>query len=811
MKIFRNAAIAAGVLCGIPCTAQLALSGYVQTAEGKPLRGAHVVLLHSARSVFTDSQGQFSLSSVPAQRVVVGISHIGYRPVTDTLEAGNPAFIVMDPLPYLAGEVVIQATRLAPEAPATFKNLDKEEIERLNMGQDFPFLINWTPSLIATSDAGAGVGYTGLRIRGSDQTRINVTVNGIPINDAESQGVFWVNMPDLASSMHSVQIQRGLGSSTNGSGAFGASINIETSQVSEEAGVRLGTSYGSFNTWMRNVQFETGKLGKGFWMDGRLSAITSDGYIDRASSDLRSYYLTAGYAGRRTVLKAVTFSGRERTYQSWYGTPQSRLENDRQGMIDHAQREGYTDAQLENLLSAGRTYNYYLYENEVDNYGQDHYQLHLNQQLGKDIVLGASLHYTYGSGYFEQFREDDLLLNYGLQPFSAGGDTISSTDLVRRRWLDNHFYGGMYSLRYSKLNHQFTLGGGLHIYDGDHFGEVIWGEILPGAVPGQRYYYNRGRKDDFNTFAKWEYNHNRWNLMADLQIRVVHYNTGGNDNDLRPFDIAERFQFFNPKAGVRYRISGRNTIYLYTGIGNREPVRNDFIDAPQGQEPGHETLLNVELGYTHSTEKAIVNVNTFLMAYRNQLVLTGALNDVGAAVRTNANQSYRAGVEAEVAWSLANTVKLDANLTLSDSRIRTFQEVVYDYTDGFDEIIENYNNTPISFSPSLMGSIMLRWLPTPKGEAVLIGRYVGRQYLDNTGSELRSLDPYATADLKLTYTLSTELFRQAAFHLLVSNITNAMYESNGYTYRYIAGEMVNENFFYPQAGINMLIGVTLGL
>ncbi len=677
------------------------------------------------------------------------------------------------------------------------------------MGQDLPFLLNWTPSLVATSDAGAGVGYTGMRIRGSDQTRINVTVNGIPINDSESQGVFWVNMPDLSSSLSSIQIQRGLGSSTNGSGAFGASVNLETNNAEPEAGGAIDNSYGSFNTRKHTVEFNSGILKNGFAIEGRLSNIQSDGFIDRASSDLRSYYLAGGYYGKKTMVKAITFSGAERTYQSWYGTPQSRIENDVEGMLQHAANEGYTEEQTQNLLNSGRTYNFYLYENEVDDYQQDHYQLHLVHEFADNLKLSLAGHYTYGRGFFEQYRTDDEFSDYGLQNPIIGMDTITETDLIRRRWLENDFYGATYSLDYSKGGHKFTLGGGLHFYRGDHFGEIVWAEYSQDIDHLQQYYFNVGNKDDYSVYGKWEYATGKWNFMADLQYRRVDYETFGVDNDQVAIDVTRTFNFFNPKVGARYDLNNRNAFYVYLGRGNREPVRNDFIDALEGTEPEAETLNNLELGYTYQTESFQLNLNGYAMIYENQLVLTGELNDVGSSIRRNVDDSYRLGIEADATVQVAKNLWLNANLTLSRNRIGRFDEVVYDYTNGFDVLVNEFEDTDISFSPEIISAGRLIYQPLKGLELMLISKYVGDQYLDNTSNEAKKIDAYWVNDFRIGYKIKNVLFKEIEVSLLVNNILNAEYSSNGYTYSYVVGDPITENFFYPQAGTNFLAGLRL--
>ncbi|HKL04011.1 MAG TPA: TonB-dependent receptor, partial [Cryomorphaceae bacterium] len=788
------------------------ISGTIVNPKDEPLSGAHIVIDEGGRAVFTQVNGTFELKNLKPGPHTLRISHLGYETKEKEVNASwanENVRIVLNPSPFLTDEVVVEATRLSRKAPATFKNIESKEIQKLNLGQDLPILLNWTPSLVATSDAGAGVGYTGMRIRGSDQTRINVTLNGIPINDAESQGVFWVNMPDLATSLSSVQIQRGLGSSTNGSGAFGASVNMETNLLDEGAGGMVSSSAGSFNTFKNTVQVNTGRMENGFAMEGRLSSIQSDGYIDRASSDLKSYYLSGGYFGENTVVKAITFGGKERTYQSWYGTPESRLENDVEAMNAHADREGYAPDQRENLLNSGRTYNFYQYENEVDDYQQDHYQLHLIQKINPFVQLRLAGHYTYGRGFFEQYRRGDEYADYGKPNPMIGDSVVTESDFIRRRWLDNDFYGGTFALDYEKGDHKIILGGGAHLYRGDHFGEIVWAEVAGEIDHLEEYYRGVGNKDDLNVYAKWEYSIKRFQLMADMQLRSVYYEAFGTDNDLSAIDVNRDFLFFNPKVGGRYTLDRSSSVYLYAGMGNREPVRNDFIDALPGEQPEHETMQNIELGYTYGDSRLKVNANGYFMNYQNQLVLTGELNDVGSSIRRNADHSYRLGVELDATWYFSEAFNWNVNATFSRNKIRNYENVVYDYTDGFDVLTETYEDTDISFSPAIIAASRLNFKPFDGLEVNLNSKYVGEQYLDNTQNEDRKIEAYFVNDLRVAYTVENLVFKKVQFTVLVNNILDERYVSNGYTYSYIVGDEITENFYYPQAGINFLAGVNL--
>ncbi len=785
---------------------QARLHGVVKTNAGENLQGAHVVLEKSLRNVYTDDRGAFDFGTLDPGTYYLKSTYLGYEPYRDTVVVKDKDLsltIALTPRPYMTGEVVVEATRLSPRAPGTFETLTKEDIEERNLGQDLPYLIGFTPSIVTTSDAGAGVGYTGLRIRGSDQTRINVTVNGIPINDPESQVVVWVNMPDLATSLSSLQIQRGLGSSTNGSGAFGGSINMETNEVSQEGGGLISNSFGSFNTHKHTVEYHTGRLENGFAAEGRLSSIQSDGYIDRGTSDLKSYYMSAGYYGAKTMVKAVTFAGTQETYQAWDGVPQSRVENDVEGMLGFAAREGYSEAQTENLLHSGRNYNLHTYPNEVDHYTQSHYQLHVSHAFTDQLRLNLAGHYTRGDGYFEQYKADrDILKKYGKPYPIIGSDTILKSDFITRRWLANDFYGGTYALKYDRGRSRFTLGGGMHIYRGDHYGEILWADSAVNIAHNERYYSGVGNKDDYSVYGKWEYTAGSWNLMADMQLRMVDYETYGVDNDLNDYDVRRDHAFFNPKVGARYDVSDRSYVYGYFGRGHREPVRSDFIDAATDKTPTYETLNNLEIGYGYDANAVRVKLNGYLMNYHNQLVLTGDLGDTGKPIRENVDRSYRAGIEAEAVWRVFDRFHWSGNIALSRNKIMDFEYILGDD-------VSKMSETDISFSPAIVAANQFAWQPVNGLELALMTKYVGKQYLDNTSSKNKMLDAYTTTDFHASYTLRNVLFKEVEFSLLVNNVFDAQYSSNGYTYSYVYNGVVTENFYYPQAGINFLVGVNL--
>jgi iron complex outermembrane receptor protein len=702
------------IVFSLHCFSQNSISGTIKDSLSNPIPGATIRVADTYKGTVSDNNGFYLLKNLPEQFELI-ISCIGfetYRLKVLETKAGESFDINLKVSNEKLNELVVTATRVSENSPIAHSNISKKEFEKNNLGQDIPFLLQNAVSVVNTSDAGAGVGYTGFRLRGSDATRINVTINGIPINDAESQGVYWVNMPDFASSTENIQIQRGVGSSTNGAGAFGGSVNMQTNTLNEVAYGELSTSYGSFNTQKYTAKMGSGLLNGKWAFDGRASYISSDGYIDRATSDLKSYYVSGGYYGEKTIVKAIHFAGKEKTYQSWWGTPEGRITGNQQVMENHAINNGLDSAQTYNLLNSGRTYNFYEYDNEIDNYAQDHYQLHISNQFNNKLSANLSFHYTYGRGYFEQFRNQDAFSNYGLDNLIIGIDTITSTDLIRRRWLDNDFYGMVYNVNYKTNKLNLTIGGGYNQYDGDHFGEIIWAEFANGSDIRERYYDNNGLKTDLNTYLKVDYNITEViTAFADLQVRTVDYSTAGIDSDLRILSIDTNFVFFNPKAGINVRLNPKLRTYASVAVGNREPVRNDFIDNAANSQPKHETLLDYEFGLDYRTSKVYLQSNFYFMDYTNQLVLTGELNDVGSSIRANVDKSHRAGVELIGKLLVSKRLAFNFNTTLSQNQIAEFTEVVYDYTNGF-EIIENtYTNTDIAFSPSIISAASLEYSP----------------------------------------------------------------------------------------------------
>ena len=784
-------------LCLVSSTlwAQNSLKGKVLNAQSKEaLSGASVWIENLRKGAVTDMDGEFSLEKLPNGNVQIRVSYLGFETQMFSLNLPNNGELVIElaQKEFVAEEFIVSATRASASTPTTFQTITKEEIAKRNLGQDIPILLNFTPNVVSHSDAGAGVGYTGIRVRGTDQTRINATINGIPLNDAESHGVFWVNMPDFASSVENVQIQRGVGTSTNGAATFGASLNFQTDSHQEQAYAQLDNGFGSFNTWRNTVKVGTGLLNDRFSVDARLSSITSDGYVDRAFSDLKSWFVSAGYYGEKNVLKLVAFSGKEQTYQSWWGLPEDKLEND-------------------------RTWNYYTYDNETDNYQQDHYQLIYSGQLSENWKANAALHYTYGRGYYEQFRENDRLSRYGLPNVIIGGETILRTDIIRRRWLDNDFYGFVGSVNYVSPNGKldWILGGGANRYDGDHFGEIIWARIAGATNIRDRYYDNNAVKDDRNIYTKATYEiEPGLNLFGDLQVRGIKYSFDGINDDLRIVNGEENYTFFNPKFGLSYE-QGIKTWYASYAVANREPTRSDFTDNPISEVPRPERLNNIEAGVRMNTSMYSFNANFYYMDYKDQLILTGQINDVGAYIRENVANSYRAGIELDGAYRLSKTWTLGANLALSQNKIREFSEYIDDYsTDDFRQEVNTYSNTDIAFSPNVVGSAIIEFKPAKNLSLNWLSKYVGRQFLDNTANEARSLDAFFTNDLRITYAAAPRFLKGFEVNLLINNIFNELYEPNGYTFSYFVPgntgrELITENYYYPQAGTNFLLGVRM--
>jgi iron complex outermembrane receptor protein len=690
-------------------------------------------------------------------------------------------------------QVYLNGVRVAADSPITHSNLTKQDLAKRNLGQDIPVLLNYLPGVVTTSDAGAGVGYTGIRVRGSDATRVNVTINGIPYNDSESQGTFWVNLPDFASSIESLQLQRGVGSSTNGSGSFGASLNIDTDRSSKEAFAQIANSYGSFDTRKHSVKFSTGLLNDRVEISGRVSNITSDGFVDRASSDLKSYFLQGSYKTDNTFIKALVFGGREVTYQSWFGIDEQTLSTN--PTFNPAGMYSDEDGTVR------------FHQNQVDDYDQDHYQLIWNERYNNNWSTSATLNYTKGSGFFEEYKEDASLDFHGLLPITIDGETSAESDLVRRRWLENNFYALSANAHYKDENWDTTTGVFYSYYQGLHFGEVIWATNFTGPNLGDRYYSGTGDKHEFTTFSKASYKiNNSWSVFGDLQMRIVNYKTAGLTSDKVNMIVDEQYEFFNPKFGASYSLNQGNQLYVSYGRASREPRRSDFEQGVFTPE----ILDDYELGWRFTGKNNTLSANLYYMDYKDQLVLTGQLDDSGGFIRETSGNSYRAGLEVEGDFKVLQQLHVRPNIALSSNKNK-------DYTTSRDGALVNLGTTNISFSPSFVAGNSIDYSPKQNLQIALLSKYVGEQYLGNIDSQTSKLDAYFLNDFSVNYTITKLSFAKSlVLQGLVNNIFDVKYISNGYFYTYdddfsTPGTVttIEGAGFYPQAGINFLVGATL--
>jgi iron complex outermembrane recepter protein len=765
------------------------IRGKITTSSGSAVQAATVEMENVATVISNDS-GFFAFNKVPPGSHVLTISSVGFRPYRTTVSpARGFVEVKLSPLDLFMQPVEVRALRAGDKAPFAKTNISEKEIARLNQGKDLPFLLNQTPSVVINSDAGNGIGYTGIRIRGSDATRINMTINGIPYNDAESQGLFFVNLPDLASSVNSIQIQRGVGTSSNGAGAFGATINFNTNEVNTEPYANINNSYGSFNSWKNTVKAGTGIMNDHFTIDARLSRISSDGYVDRASTDLKSFYVSAAYLAPKTSLRLNILSGKEKTYQAWNGVTAEDLKTNRTVNYLGMDRPGAP------------------YDNQTDNYQQDHYQFFINHQFNPKLTFNTAFFLTNGKGYYEEYKADQEFASYGLPDFVAGGDTISSTDLIRQLWLDNRLYGQTLSVQYKDLDNELTVGGAWNRYDGKHYGIITWAEL---GVPDHYKWYNlTAHKNDVNGYAKYQRRlSGDFYGFVDLQLRNVRYEING-FRDNPSLHILNNYNFFNPKLGFSYVHDG-STVYASYSQTSKEPNRDDF-EAGREQQPKPEQLRDIELGYELRRPTHGFGATIFYMSYKDQLVLTGKINDVGAYTRTNIPNSFRTGIELQGNKRFTKWLNAVANLTLSRNRIENFTEYFDDYDNGGQKAIE-HGNTDISYSPAVTAAAAIEFYPLPNFQISLPGKYVSRQYLDNTSDNARSLNSFYVQDLNMSYTVHKKLLKEINIVLQVNNVFNKKYEPNGYTYSYIyGGSLVTENYYFPMAGTNYMVGLNLSL
>ena len=702
-------------------------------------------------------------------------------------------------------EVLLIGIRAKEDVPVTFTNISKKEIAPRNLGQDIPILLNYLPGVVTTSDAGAGIGYTGIRVRGTDATRVNVTINGIPYNDAESQGTFWVNLPDFASSVETIQLQRGVGTSTNGSAAFGASLNLETDAIQKEAFTSLASSFGSFNTFKNTLKFSTGILNDHFTFSGRLSQINSDGYVDRASSNLDAYYLQATFKDENTLIKALVFGGQEITYQSWYGLDPITLVSDR------------------TYNPAGEIYDHNgirtsFYDNQVDNYSQQHYQFHWNEKLSLKWNFSLGLNYTNGSGFYEEYN--DLWYNQNisfagntsfdylnLTPFEIGDNLISDSENITQKWLDNDYYVLTLGFNYQNAKTTFNAGGLLSNYVGDHFGRLIWGQTLGSISPKHLFYENQGTKNERSLFTKVTQSiTNSLSGFADLQIRSIDYRVSGLVAGPSSFSVDDNFLFFNPKFGLTYNLSPFQRLYLSYAKAQREPNRTDY----ENGNPKPEKLDDFEFGWRVKNSKIEAQANLYWMEYRDQLVLTGALDEVGAPIRQNVGKSRRLGIELDVKMELHSSWIWHPNLSFSSNQNLDF----FFERDG---ILKNLGKTKLAYSPNLVAASAILFVPSARFQVGFLTKYVGEQYMGNIDSEKSILSSYLVNDLNLVYSwLPKKWINEIQWSLLINNIFDRKYESNGYFYTYddtwtSPGDIVTIEGagYYPQAGINFITGLKI--
>jgi iron complex outermembrane receptor protein len=782
----------------------LAVRGKVTDREGEPMVGAGISVRGTFMGVLSGSDGHFVIENMKEGSYLLDVSFIGYRQVTFEVKLPGEGFvdIVMDRDQIIPGEVIVSATRAEGKVPVTYSNLSSDVISRMNAGPDLPYLLSLTPSLVETSESGNGIGYTSMRIRGTDASRINVTIDGIPLNDPESQQVFWVDLPDLASSVDNIQVQRGAGTSSNGSGAFGASVNIQTRGIEQEPFAEISSTAGSYSTFKNTISAGTGLLKDKFAFQMRFSDLHSDGYIDRTGSDHRSAFMSGIYRSARSVIKANIMLGEEHTGIGWWGVPAEVLGQDRR----YNPAGEYTDIN-------GITRHY---DNESDNYVQSHYQLFYTLQPAKNLIVNSAFHYTRGKGYYEEYKEDRSFEEYGLPVIDHDGAAIAESDLIRRKWMDNDFYGLVWSVRSTGTRLQLTVGGGLNLFDGDHYGTIIWMQY-PGSISkDHQWYLNNGTKGEVNIYSKASYSvTDRLSLYGDLQYRYIDYDMSGLDDDLKDLTGRHRFGFINPKAGVFYNITSGQDAYFSVSVANREPTRTDFKEAAGDPEatPESETLYDFEAGYSLKGSSALLSANLFAMLYDNQLVPTGELSNVGYPIQTNVRKSYRTGIELIAGLLFSEKAGWDANLTLSRNRIPGFTEYYTDYnTTDWSESYRNRDlgTVDIAYSPSVIAGSDLWFKMWDVVSLHLISKYVGKQYFDNTMNSERKLDPYFLNNIRIDVSKLTGKIRDSELQIFVNNIFNTKYESNAYGGNWFEdGVEKTWAYYFPQAGTNFMVRLNL--
>ncbi|MDO9153965.1 MAG: TonB-dependent receptor [Paludibacter sp.] len=787
---------------------QHSIKGRVTDEKGLPLQGASVFIPNESIGKSTNHNGEFIFHDMKNKIYNLEISFVGFEKLIAQASSEKFLTVVLKSKSVNINEITVTSLRANDRSAVAYSDVKKEEIEQRNLGQDIPYLLALTPSFITTSDAGTGIGYTGFRIRGTDANRTNITVNGIPLNDPESHGTFFVNMPDFASSLSSVQVQRGVGTSTNGAAAFGASINMQTEGLNATPYAEVSSTIGSFKTNKNTLKAGTGMMYNGFSFDARLSNVTSDGYIDRAWVDMKSYYFSAGYYADKTTLKFLTFGGNEKTYQAWNGVDSEIMKINR----TYNELGKYTD-------NSG---NVQFYDNQTDNYTQTHYQLHWLQELNNRLQLNATAHYTKGVGYYEEYKEARKYKEYGLIPDTIAGKALKRTDLIRQKWLDNDFYGLTFALNYNTKMLKMSFGGAVNRYDGDHFGKVIWVRNGNKLNIGDQWYQNNGLKDDANFYLKTNVEPIK-NLFAvvDLQYRYINYRIKGTDSkydDTKSamYDItqSDQFNFFNPKFGLTYKIDPLQEVYASYSISNREPNRNNYKErGPHDAKPTHETLYDTEAGYRFNSPRFAATANFFYMKYKNQLILTGKISEIGEMLTANMPDSYRLGIEITAVAKITDALKWDGNISLSRNKILSFTEEDVDMYDAAWKWVGTKNNilgtTDIAYSPNVVANSILSY-NFDNFELCLYSNFVGKQYFDNTSSNDRAIDAYFVNNFSVKYAIQTKKLKGINIKLLINNIFNDKYENNAYSWYsyYIDNQRMNEKRYFPQAGTNFLCSLT---
>lgn len=783
------------------------IKGKVTDENGSALSGATVYIKTESVGKTTDKKGEFIIDGLTKTRYAIEVSFIGYESTTVQAVTDRELIVKLKSKSFSLNEITVSSLRANDKSAVTYSDVKKTDIDQRNFGQDIPYLLALTPSFITTSDAGTGIGYTGFRIRGTDANRTNITVNDVPLNDAESHGTFFVNMPDFASSLSSVQVQRGVGTSTNGAAAFGASINMQIEGLNAKPYGEISSTIGSFNTNKNTLKAGTGLINNRFAFDARLSNVTSDGYIDRAWVDMKSYYFSAGYFGEKTTLKFLTFGGAEKTYQAWYGVDSEIMKTNRM----YNDLGEFTD-------NNGNTQ---YYDNQTDNYNQTHYQLHWLQELTPKLHFNATAHLTRGKGFYEEYKLDRNYLEYGLTPDTLAGAALEETDLVRQKWLDNYFYGITYALNYETDKLNASVGGALNRYDGNHYGKVIWVRNANNLDMSKEWYKSKGIKDDANIYAKLNFEPlSGLFASVDLQYRYINYRMQGTDdkydedkNVMRDITQTHEYHFFNPKFGLTYKLDKQNDVYASYSISNREPNRNNYTEAGANEKPTYETLYDTEAGYRFQSPQFSAGANLYFMRYKNQLILTGKISEIGELLTTNIANSYRTGIELNAGAKIAKWVRWDGNVALSQNKILNFIEQDVDMYDADGNWVDAKNDTlgltDIAYSPNVVANCIFTF-NFDRFEVGVYSSYVGKQYFDNTSNENRSIDAYFVNNLSVKYSLPLKQLKGIDFQLLLNNILNEKYETNAYTWYsyYLDNKRVNESRYFPQAGINFLGSVT---